>query len=275
MTRIRLKQKANKMPSPTSTSKAFPQGEDLHLSVVIPAYNESARIGATVERVVAYLTERWTRWELVVVDDGSSDGTAAVVRNMFPGETRVRVIVNSPNHGKGYAVRTGMLAAEGELILFSDADLSAPIEELEQLLPALTASFHVAIGSRALRRELIEVRQSALRELAGQTFNLALRGITGLRFRDTQCGFKLFRREAARAIFSRQRIHEFGFDPEALFLAKKFGFAAIEIPVRWAHNEGSKVRVLRDGVKMVLDLLRIRWNDLTGKYAQPVAKPSE
>ena len=195
------------------------------LSVVIPAYNEVARIGATVERVLAYLTGRWKHWEVLVVDDGSRDGTAALVKQLRPDETRLRVIAYSPNRGKGYAVRTGVLAA---------------------------------------------VRQSPLRELAGQSFNLALRVATGLRFRDTQCGFKLFRREMVQQVFQRQRIFTFGFDPEILFLAKKFGFRAIEVPVRWAHSEGSKVRVLRDGLNMVLDLLRIRWNDLTGKYSGSV-----
>jgi hypothetical protein len=138
---------------------------------------------------------------------------------------------------------------------------------VEKLLPPLLEGCHLAIGSRALRRELIAVRQSRLRELAGQSFNFALRVITGLNFRDTQCGFKLFRRECVQRIFSPQRIHTFGFDPEVLFLAKKFGYRTMEIPVRWAHSEGSKVRVLRDGLSMVLDLLRIRWNDWTGKYS--------
>jgi glycosyltransferase involved in cell wall biosynthesis len=235
--------------------------------VVIPAFNEAARIGATVSRVVEYLQSRRSDWELLVVDDGSCDGTADLVRSLHPGEPRVRVIYNSPNRGKGYAVRTGMLAAQCDLVLFSDADLSAPIEEVEKLLPAMNDGYDVAIGSRALRRELIAVRQSRLRELAGQSFNLILQLITGLAFKDTQCGFKLFRREAARQVFAQQRIHAFGFDPEVLFLAGKFGYRTREVPVRWAHSEGSKVRVLRDGIRMVRDLLLIRWNDLTGKYS--------
>jgi dolichyl-phosphate beta-glucosyltransferase len=243
--------------------------EDLFLSVVIPAYNESARIGATLDRVVSYLNLEWRRWELIVVDDGSEDGTADLVRNFLPGDQRIRALAYSPNRGKGFAVRTGMLAAEGDLILFSDADLSAPIEELDKLLPPLATGYQISIGSRALRRELIEVRQSALREYAGQCFNLALRMITGLKFRDTQCGFKLFHRDAAITVFSRQHIHSFGFDPEVLYLAKKIGYETLEVPVRWAHNEGSKVRVLGDGIKMVLDLLKIRLNDLAGKYSQP------
>ncbi|MSO20334.1 MAG: glycosyltransferase family 2 protein [Acidobacteria bacterium] len=251
-------------------------GQDIFLSVVIPAYNEAERIGATVCRVVEFLGRRVDRWEMVVVDDGSTDGTAQLVRNLFPSEHRLRVLQLSPNHGKGHAVRVGMLAAEGDLILFSDADLSAPIEEVERLLPAVLDStvggYDVAFGSRALKREWIEVHQSMRRELAGKCFNLALRVLTGLNYRDTQCGFKLFRRAAARAIFSRQQIIGFGFDPEVLFLARKLGLRAIEVPVRWAHNEGSKVRVLRDGIRMVVDLLRIRGNDLTGKYAGEESK---
>jgi dolichyl-phosphate beta-glucosyltransferase len=241
--------------------------KELYLSVVIPAYNEAARIGATVQRVVDYLHANWARWELIVVDDGSRDGTAELVRGLLPGESRLRVLAYSPNRGKGYAVRAGMLEAQGDLILFSDADLSAPIEELEKLLPPVLGDYDIAIGSRALRRELIAVRQSVWRELAGQSFNLALRCITGLAFRDTQCGFKLFRRAAAREVFPRQRIFRFGFDPEILFLAGKAGLRTIEVPVRWAHSEGSKVHVLRDGIRMVMDLLCVRWNSLTGKYS--------
>lgn len=252
--------------SPTSQHFAGASA-DCQLSVVIPAYNEAARIGATVERVLNYLDAHWPNWELIVVDDGSNDGTAELVRRIRPEDPRLRVVSYSQNRGKGHAVRTGMLAARGELVLFSDADLSAPIEEVEKLAPPLREGAHVAIGSRALRRELIEVRQSRLRELAGQSFNLALRLITGLDFRDTQCGFKLFRREAVKPVFERQRIFTFGFDPEVLFLARKFGFRIQEVPVRWAHSEGSKVRVLRDGLNMLVDLLRIRWNDLTGKYS--------
>lgn len=241
----------------------------LCLSVVVPAFNEAERIGASVTRILQYLAEKWERWELIVVDDGSRDGTAATVRRVRPDEPRLRVLSYQPNRGKGHAVRQGMLAAGGDLVLFSDADLSAPIEEVEQLIPAVLGDYHVAIGSRALRRELIAVRQSRWRELAGQSFNLALRLLIGLGFRDTQCGFKLFRREVVQAVFGPQRIRSFGFDPEVLFLARKYGYRTAEIPVRWAHSEGSKVRVLRDGVKMLLDLARVRMNDLAGRYPKP------
>lgn len=251
---------------PATKPTASEAQERLCLSVVIPAYNESSRISATIGRVLEYLDTRWKRWEVVIVDDGSSDGTATLVKSLRPADTRLRVISYLPNRGKGFAVRTGMLAAQGDLVLFSDADLSAPIEEVEKLIPPLLGDYQLAIGSRALRRELIEVRQSRMRELAGQSFNLALRVITGLNFHDTQCGFKLFRREAVKPVFERQLINSFGFDPEILFLAAKYGFRTCEVPVRWAHTAGSKVRVLRDGLGMVADLLRIRCNELTGKY---------
>jgi dolichyl-phosphate beta-glucosyltransferase len=250
-----------------ASQSAIELHENLFLSVVIPAFNEAQRIGDTVDQVISYLDSRWKRWELIIVDDGSGDGTASVVRNRFPQLTRIRLIVNSKNCGKGYAVRTGMLAAEGDLILFSDADLSAPIQELENLLLPVRQGYHVAIGSRALRRELIMARQSRWRESAGLAFNFALQFITGLKFHDTQCGFKLFRREAARKVFARQQVWSFGFDAEILYLAKKYGFRSIEVPVRWAHSDGSKVHVLRDGLTMVCDLFRIRLNDLAGRYS--------
>lgn len=241
--------------------------EPVFLSVVIPAFNEQQRIGASLREVCAWLKGREHSWEIVVVDDGSSDGTAQAVRELIPAEPSLRLLELSPNRGKGFAVRAGVLAARGEIILFSDADLSAPIEELDRLLAPLQNGFALAFGSRALKREWITVRQSARRELAGKCFNLALRLITGLNYSDTQCGFKAYRREAAQRIFPLQRIAGFGFDPEILFLARKLGFPAVEVPVHWAHREGSKVRVLRDGMRMVLDLARIRWNDLTGKYS--------
>ena len=178
----------------------------------------------------------------------------------------LRLLRNPGNRGKGYSVRQGMLEANGEMLLFSDADLSAPIEEADKLLEKLAEGFHVAIGSRALRRELIGRHQSPFRETAGQIFNLLVRVVTGLAFWDTQCGFKLFRREAAQAIFSRQRLEGFGFDVEDLYLARKFGFSVAEVPVRWNHVPETKVRMLADSVGMLTDLLRIRWWDWSGKY---------
>ena len=240
----------------------------IYLSVVIPVYNESARIPHTLPQVIQYLRGRPERCELIVVDDGSTDDTAERVRELCRDVADARLVsCPPPNRGKGRAVRTGMLEARGEFVLFSDADLSAPISEAQRLLQPMQDGYDVVIGSRALKREWIEVHQSVLRETAGKLFNLFLRAVTGLTFQDTQCGFKVFRREAAQRIFPRQTINGFGFDPEVLFLARKFGYRTLEVPVHWAHSEGTKVRLLRDGMRMAADLVRIRWNELRGRYA--------
>lgn len=236
------------------------------LSIIIPAYNEERRLPSALQRIAAYIDARSLNAEVIVVDDGSTDRTAAVVyefRDRLP--VLFLLTTGDRNHGKGYAVRTGMLAARGRIAMFTDTDLSAPIEEADKLVAALAES-DVAIGSRAIDRSVIEVRQSRLRELAGIVFNFAVRSLTGLKFVDTQCGFKAFQREKTRIIFEQQRIEGFGFDPELLFLAKRHGFRGVEIPVRWSHDDDTKIRVLRDGVKMFLDLLVIRFNALLGRY---------
>ena len=246
------------------------------ISIVIPAYNEEKRLPATLETVLDYLAARsWTRWEILVVDDGSRDSTAAVARQFesaHPG--RVRLLQNPGNRGKGYAVRHGMLEAAGEWMLFTDSDLSAPIEEVDKLLAAAHGrGAAVAIGSRALDRSLIGVHQSWFRETAGRLFNLFMRVMTGLPFMDTQCGFKLFEARAAREIFRRQRIERWGFDAEVLFIARKLGFRAIEVPVRWNHSEGTKISMLRDSLNMFLDLLRIR--DAEARQGKRMRHPAE
>lgn len=236
------------------------------LSIVIPAYNEEKRLLPTLAKVKAYLGGRDLAFtEILVVDDGSTDGTAALVEGLVA-EGGIRLLRNPGNRGKGYSIRHGMLEAKGEWILFSDADLSTPIEELEKLEAAVGGGCtEVAIGSRAIDRSLVEVRQPGLRELAGRLFNLVMRILTGMPFRDTQCGFKLFSRRAAREIFTRQRLDGFGFDVEALFLARKQGFRVAEVPVRWLDVEGSKVSLMR-GVDAFVDILRVRWNDVRGRY---------
>lgn len=240
------------------------------LSIVIPAYNEERRLAETLKRVRAYLQARRADAEVIVVDDGSRDNTAALIearRAEFPG---LRLVSNGRNRGKGYSVRHGMLEARGRIVLFTDADLSAPIEEADKLLAAL-GEYDVAIGSRAVDRSLIEVHQSPLREFAGIIFNWIVRAVTGLKFVDTQCGFKAFVRERARIIFEQQRIERFGFDPEILFLAKHHGLRAVEIPVRWAHHPATKVRVIRDSLRMFAEVLSIRWNWLLGRYPRSPA----
>ncbi len=240
----------------------------ISISVVIPAYNEEQRLPATLASVLDYLGSRgWASYEVLVVNDGSRDDTARVVREFAAGHPCVKLVENPGNRGKGYSVRHGMLKARGEWVLFTDSDLSAPIEELDKLLEAARAAkAAVAIGSRALDRTLIEIHQSWFRETAGRIFNLLMRILTGLSFKDTQCGFKLFDARAAQEIFSRQRIERWGFDAEVLFIARKLGFKTVEVPVRWSHAEGTKVNMLSDSANMFLDLVRIRWNHIRGLY---------
>jgi dolichyl-phosphate beta-glucosyltransferase len=178
---------------------------------------------------------------------------------------QLRVVLNGENRGKGYSVRHGMMEARGDIVLFTDADLSAPIEEADKLIEALEM-YDVAIGSRALDRNLIAVHESGFREFAGIIFNKIVRAVLWLPFVDTQCGFKAFRRERSKVIFEQQRIERFGFDPELLFLARIHGLKAVEIPVRWAHSPATKVDMLRDSVQMFLDVFTIRWNGLLGRY---------
>ncbi|MDQ2901737.1 MAG: glycosyltransferase family 2 protein [Acidobacteriota bacterium] len=237
------------------------------ISIVIPAYNEEARLPATLRQAIEYLNRtEWTFWEILVVDDGSTDRTVACAEEFAKENPGVRVLRNPGNRGKGYSVRNGMLQARGEWSLFTDADLSAPIEELDKLWSAVDrAQASGAIGSRALDRSLIEVHQPFYRETLGKFFNFTMRAIVRLRFADTQCGFKLFESRAAREIFGRQRLNRFGFDVEVLFIARKLGLRILEIPVRWRNAEGSKVGML-NGAQSFLDLLTIRLNQLRGKY---------
>lgn len=238
------------------------------ISIIIPAFNEELRLPATLDRVAEYLNGRdFSSSEVIIVDDGSTDGTAMAAGRYAERDARVRLLKNPGNRGKGYSVRHGMLEAHGEWRLFTDADLSAPIEELDKLLKAAEESnASVAIGSRALDRSLIQIHQSFFRETAGRVFNLLVRLLTGLPFWDTQCGFKLFSASAAREVFRRQRLERFGFDVEALFIARKLRFRSVEVPVRWSHAEGTKVRMLKDSLEMFADLVRVRWNYLCGLY---------
>ena len=238
------------------------------LSVVIPAYNEEARLPATLERLAEYLPTLGLQTEVLIVDDGSRDRTAAVAASFAEKISGLRVLSNGTNRGKGYSVRHGMLEATGQLVLFTDAHHSAPIEESDKLISALKNGFDVAIGSRALNRSLISTHESPFREFAGIIFNKIVRVVLWLPFVDTQCGFKAFQRERCRIIFDLQRIEGFGFDPELLYLARHYGLRAIEIPVRWGHSPDTKVSMLRDSFKMFIDIFVIRWNALSGKYAR-------
>jgi len=239
------------------------------LSIIIPAYNEEARLPRTLAKIRDYLAHESLgpdQVEILVVDDGSRDGTARAAEAMRQELPSLRVVSNGENRGKGYSVRHGMLEARGRLALFTDADLSSPIEEWPKLRRAIEGGSDGAIGSRAVDRSLITVHQSPLREMAGIIFNRFVRLMTGLSFQDTQCGFKAFIREKSRIVFEQQQIERFGFDPEILFLAKRHGLRIAEVPVRWAHDPATKVHVILDSVRMFSDLIYIRWNWITGRY---------
>jgi len=234
-------------------------------SLVIPAYNEAARLGTSLEKVLAYVHSQGWNAEVIVVDDGSRDQTAEIIRAFAAKDPIVRLVQNPGNRGKGYSVRNGMLRAEGEILIFSDADLSSPIEESAKLLEALQGA-DIAIGSRWLRTETQIQRQPLHRQIFGRIFNLLMRLILGLQYKDTQCGFKAFNRAAAQAIFPLQRIERWGFDPEILFLARKLSFKVKEVPVLWGHSGGTRINPLVDGFRMFTEMLRIRWYSVTGRY---------
>jgi dolichyl-phosphate beta-glucosyltransferase len=238
------------------------------ISIVIPAFNESRRIADSLGKLRQFLGTTPLSFEILVVDDGSTDGTGGIVRG-FEHEG-VRLIHHAENRGKGYSVRTGMLEAIGTYVLFTDADLSTPIEELHKLYDvAEKDSADIVIGSRALDRRYIERHQSRFRETSGIVFNRLVRIVLGLKLHDTQCGFKLFHRDRTRSIFEQQTIDGFGFDPEILFLAARRRLHIREVSVRWSHADDTKVRVIRDGLRMIADLARIRVNEFAGKYGPP------
>ncbi len=239
-------------------------------SIVIPAYNESARIPATLRRVLDCLRSRGWSAEVIVVNDGSTDGTAAVVREFAQQSPEVRLIENPSNRGKGYSVRAGMLAAQAGILMFTDSDLSAPIEEADRLFDAIAAGADIAIGSRWLESGRQTHRQPLYRQFFGRCFNFVTRLVMGLPFADTQCGFKAFTRDAAQTVFQLQTIEGWGFDPEILFIALKRGYRVKEVPVTWAHDERTRMRYLKDGVKMLKEMAIIRWNALTGHYARKI-----
>ena len=238
------------------------------VSLIIPAYNEAGRIGTGLRAIAAFAEARRLPLEVIVVDDGSRDGTADVAEAHFSASAYVsgRVIRLAQNRGKGYAVRTGLKAARAPYAMFSDADLSTPVEEMPRLLACLDDGADVAFGSRALDRSLIGVHQSRPRELGGRAFNLVLRLATGLPFKDTQCGFKAFRMSVCRPLVEAGTIEGFGFDIELLYEAHRAGLRMREVAVRWDHREGSKVRLLRDGARMLRDVFTVRLRGAGGAY---------
>jgi glycosyltransferase involved in cell wall biosynthesis len=241
-------------------------------SIVIPAYNESARIGKTLDEVVRVVRERSWHAEVLVVNDGSTDRTADIVRDFAQLNPEVRLLNNPENRGKGFSVRHGVLNAVGETVMFTDADLSAPMEEAERLFDALRQGADIAIGSRWLERKRQTHKQPLYRQLFGRCFNAITRLIMGLPFADTQCGFKAFRRPVAQTIFQLQRIERWGFDPELLFIALKRGYKVQEVPVTWGHDERSRLSYLKDGIKMLEDIAYIRWEAFAGAYDRNVVE---
>ncbi|MGA7244399.1 MAG: dolichyl-phosphate beta-glucosyltransferase [Terracidiphilus sp.] len=237
-------------------------------SIVIPAYNESARIPATLESVIAAIRANQWQAEVIVVNDGSTDSTAQLVRDIASWAPEVRLLENPGNHGKGYSVRSGILNAQGDIVMFTDADLSAPMDEASRLFAAIASGADIAIGSRWLESGRQTHRQPLYRQIFGRCFNAVCRMVMQLPFADTQCGFKAFTRSAAQTVFQLQTIERWGFDPEILFIAIKRGFRVVEVPVSWAHDERSRMSYLRDGLQMLKELAIVRWNALTGRYSK-------
>lgn len=240
-------------------------------SIVIPAYNESARIESTLDRVMNCVDAQGWDAEVLVVDDGSSDSTPDIIHGWMARYPRLHLIQNAGNRGKGYSVRNGLLQAAGEIVMFTDADLSAPMEEATRLFAAIEGGADVAIGSRWLDKGRQTIHQPLYRRFFGRCFNWVTRTIMGLPFKDTQCGFKAFRRSAAQKIFRLQRIERWGFDPEILFIARKLGYNIREVPVTWGHDERSRMSYLKDGMKMLEEMAIIRTNSLAGRYDEAIA----
>jgi dolichyl-phosphate beta-glucosyltransferase len=235
-------------------------------SIVIPAYNEAARIGRTLAAVLDCIHQRNWPAEVIVVNDGSKDATAEIVKEFARRDPLVTLLENPGNRGKGYSVRHGILQGRGEVLMFTDADLSSPIEEAERLFAALEAGADIAIGSRWLERSRQTIHQPLYRQFFGRCFNAVTRSFIRLPFADTQCGFKAFRRAAALTVFGLQRIERWGFDPELLFIAMRKGYIVREVSVTWGHDERSRISYLKDGLKMLEDILYVRWNAITGVY---------
>lgn len=240
--------------------------ENIFLSIVIPAYNESKRLPKTLDRISNYLNQK--RWsdEIVVVDDGSNDNTKDIAYEFCKINPNIKLLINPINKGKGYSVRRGILDSRGKYILFTDADLSTPIEDVEKLMSHIDKGYDIAIGSRSIKGSRVILHQPFARQSMGKIFNKIVQIFTVRKIIDTQCGFKLFTNKAAKAIFTYQRLNEFSFDVEALFIAKKFNLKIKEVPVTWCNSPSSKVRILKDPILMLFDLLRIRFYELMGFY---------
>ena len=244
----------------------------VYLAVVVPAYDEEVRILPTLQRLEEYYSAQDYTWSVTIVSDGSKDRTDEIVANFAKDHPSFSLLAYKPNRGKGHAVRYGMTRAEGEVILFCDADLATPQEETEKLLPFIRAGADAAIGSRPLKDSSLEIRQPWYREALGRAANrvIQLFGVRGIR--DTQCGFKMFKRDVAREVFSRCKLNGFSFDFEALMIARDLGYKIAEVPIRWAHQEGSKVVIWRDAPKALFDLIKLRIAGKRRRLEKPAAK---
>ena len=235
-------------------------------SIIVPAYNERERVALTLQRIVEYVRGEGWNAEIIAVDDGSRDETPEIISRLATQYPELRLIQNPGNQGKGYAVRNGMRNARGEMLLFTDADLSSPISEARKLFAAIENGANVAIGSRWLDPSLQFQPQPLSRRIFSRTFNLFLRIMLGLNFHDTQCGFKAFTRNAAEAIFPLQQINRWGFDAEILYIARRKKLKIAEVPVAWGHDDRSTIHPLRDGIRMGTEVLKVKWSGLRGKY---------
>lgn len=240
--------------------------------MIVPAYDEEARLEPTLRRIHEYLSAQDYTWSVTVVSDGSKDGTVAISEGLKAEDARFGVMHYTPNRGKGYAVRKGMVEIPGEYILFTDADLAAPIEEVEKLWQAISENVPIAIGSRPLKESRLEIRQPWHREMLGRAFNFAVQTLAVRGIKDTQCGFKLFRKDVAVDVFSRCKLNGFGFDFESLMIARDLNIAIAEVPIRWAHQEGSKVVLMRDGPRMLRELVKLRLLGKSGRLKVREAK---
>jgi len=241
------------------------------VSIIIPAFNEGARIGGTLQSVVNCIERQHWDAEVIVVDDGSSDDTASIVETWKQRFPRLRIIQNVENRGKGYSIRNGVFHSDGDIVMFTDADLSAPIIEAEKLFRAIADGADVAIGSRWIERARQAIKQPLYRRFFGRCFNGLTRTVMGLPYKDTQCGFKAFTREAAQVIFRLQTIERWGFDPELLFIARSLDLKIVEVPVTWGHDDRSRINYLRDGSRMLAEMSTIRFNASAGRYRRSIA----
>jgi dolichyl-phosphate beta-glucosyltransferase len=240
----------------------------VELSVIIPLYNEEKRISQTISVIADYLKRNLKSYEIILVNDGSTDNTLLVIKKIQEELQNIVIIENQKNKGKGYSIRRGVLEVKGKYILFSDADLSTPIEEIERLMPKLEEGFNIAIGSRGLPDSRILLHQGKIRENMGRIFGFIVRKFIGLKIRDTQCGFKLFPKKVANLIFREQTINGFSFDVEFLLIAKEKGLRIAEVPIVWRDSNESKVNIFTEPVKMLRDLIRIKWKHLRKNYSQ-------